>query len=96
MSELRAVALERHGSGIEATQTDAEMEAEGFRLLHQISTRCGDRAVNVRIYERKPPTLLEAAKACISMWHGGERGGVWLRLPEITILEEAIAREEAS
>ena len=65
MSELRAVALERHGSGIEATQADAEMEAERFRLLHQINTRCGDRAVNVRIYEQRPLTAEERLEKVI-------------------------------
>ena len=59
MSELRAIALERYGSGLEATQADAEMEAERFRLVHHVNTRFGDRAVNVRIYERRPPTAEE-------------------------------------
>ena len=76
---------------------DTERASEGFepyaeaRVFNKVQREVGF----VCIYKRKPPTLLEAAKACVSMWRGGERGGAWLRLPEITVLEEAIAREEA-
>ena len=77
-------------------KADSEMKAAGYKCLTQAFPQYGHRTFLISLYERRPPTLLEAAKACVSMWRGGERGSARLCLPEITALEEAIAREEAS